>query len=279
MFQEKIWQNDHLKVVGSSQAGTGTCFYLPQYGCCFDLGHGYPYAYSAKTYFLTHAHMDHAGGIAYVISQRALNKMNIGRFYMPEYMIEPLSQILQLWSKLEGHTYDFEFLPLAPGDTIEVKKNIFVRPIEAYHRVPAQGYCVYERKKKLKNEYIGLPGNKIGELKSQGIPIENVSEEPVFCFSGDTKSEFLTTHADVSRARVLLTEVTYLDEKRDVQNCRQWGHLHLDELIDQLDYLKNEVILLTHVSRKYSPVEIRKIIEKKIPAHQKHRVFYFDSNS
>ena len=56
------------------------------------------------------------------------------------------------------------------------------------------------------------------------------------------------------RVRVkLLTEVTYLDEKRDVQNCRQWGHLHLDELIDQLDYLKNEVILLTRMSRESTP--------------------------
>ena len=66
-----------LKILGNdleavSIGGLETCIELPAWGLCFDIGRCPPSAVRRERVFITHAHMDHAGGLAYHAAMRDL---------------------------------------------------------------------------------------------------------------------------------------------------------------------------------------------------------------
>src|SRR5262245_53930136 len=66
-----------------SVGGIETCFELPAFDVCLDIGRCPAGAERRGTLLLTHAHIDHAAGIPYFISMRALLKLPEPRVVMP----------------------------------------------------------------------------------------------------------------------------------------------------------------------------------------------------
>ena len=257
-------QLGNLKVQGLSRAGTGTSLFLPEFKICFDVAQGWPFHYASKHFFITHSHMDHAGGIPYIISQRGLMNLPEAQFYMPEAMIEPMHEILKQWQKIEGHTYQYSLNPLPLDKEVEVKPNYFVRSFKTQHRVDSQGYALIQKKKKLKPEYLNLCQQTLVDLKNSGTKIHEYIEEIEFAFTGDTKIEFLDASPWVKNSKVLFMEVTYFDEKSSIERARTWGHIHFEELLPRLAEIKSNHLVLTHISTKYSHSKACEILEKKV---------------
>jgi ribonuclease Z len=115
---------------------------------------------------------------------------------------------------------------------------------------------------------------ELGRLRRQGQDLDEFIDEPVVSFTGDTRIEFLDDET-VRRSRVLIMEVTYWDKKKSVENAREWGHIHFDELLPRLESIKSEKILLIHASARYSTAELKKILDERLPEHFKHRVELF----
>lgn len=269
------WQYDGLKIEGLSLSGIRTAFSLPEWSLGFDVAQGYPFSFPLKHIFISHAHMDHAAGIPYVISQKAMNRQNAAQFYIPQSQVEGLDQIMKIWQKLEGHTYQYDFHPVHPSFTIDINPQIQARAFPTVHRIESYGYCVFERKHKLKKEFIGLSQKEILDLKSRGILLHDEVESPLFAFTGDTQIEFLDKTEWVKNAKVLLLEATYLDEKKSIQHAKEWGHTHLDEIIPRLDEINSEKIVLIHSSSRYSWKEALSLLDKKIPSAHKERVLLY----
>ncbi len=261
------------KFVGGSVAGVSTSMVLPEFDLCFDVAQGLPYALNCSKYFITHAHMDHAAGIPYIISQKAMYHHKTPEFYMPDYMVEPLGEIMKQWMKIEGHTYELRFIPVKPSDRIAIKPEHFVMPFETVHRVKSQGYTVFKTTKHLKKEYRDFAPNQLAELRRKGQNFEEYTEDPLVSFTGDTQIEFLDRTAWVKKSKVLFVEVTYLDDKKTVQHARDWGHLHLDELVDRISDLECEKICVMHISRRYSSKDALRILQEKIPKKHWERIF------
>ncbi len=270
------WRHGDIHLLGHSVAGVGTCLVWPELKLAFDVAQGLPYAFNCQHYLLSHCHMDHASGIPYLISQRALMGLPPGRFYMPQSMVEPMHEILNVWQRLDGHNYSYEFLEAQVGEEYSLGGDYFFRPFKTVHRVDSQGYTVFRRRKKLRMEFQGLHPDQLLEIKGRGQPLEDLFDEALVSFTGDTQIEFLPIAPTwVKESRVLAVEVTYMDQERGVEKARQWGHIHLDELLAHREHLRQEKLLLIHLSARHQPAELAQALKQRLggPENQRFEVF------
>ncbi len=269
----------NIYVKGITIGGIKTCYILPYFNIAFDFGRAPESLISIPTVFLTHSHLDHSSGMFYYISQRSLKGLGAPTIYTHPKNIKNLKKISKLWNKLENFEAKANILPIKEfKDQITIQKNIYVQAISGYHRVPMLGYVVMEKTKKLKVEYLKCSSEEIINLKKT----ENIFEEKesaIFSFSGDTTIEFVLNNPCVQNSKVLFMECTYLDDSRPVQRARDWGHTHLDEIIQHEDKFKNERLVLVHISKRYKKKEIIKILEKKLPSSLKQKVDVFQTLS
>jgi ribonuclease Z len=255
-------------------AGICTSVVFPDADVCFDVGPGLPFQNPVANVLITHGHMDHASGIPYLIAQKAMTGQIPPTIFMPDALLRPMRDVMRIWHEIDHHTYQFQLRALNPGQVAQLKAPYFARTFPTYHRVPSQGYTIFEQKKRLKPEFKNLEPHQLGDLRRKGEVLDEHYEENILSFTGDTKIEFLDSE-QVRKSRILVMEVTYWDNKKSVENAREWGHIHLDELIPRLESLKCEKIVLIHASARYSTRYLKEILEARIPEHLKSRVDLF----
>ena len=164
MFEYKY---KSIHVQGVSIGGVETCYILPHFNIAFDVGRcPYPLIDIPKV-FVTHGHLDHAAGLPYYISQRALRRLSTPDVYMPQKLYPHIKKVLNLWNKIEDFEAQANVHPLEWGDRIDIQKNYSVHVLPAYHRIPTQGYALVHQTKKLKEAYLGLPSAQIVALKKK----------------------------------------------------------------------------------------------------------------
>ena len=268
-------QSHDLKFEGLSLSGIRTALSIPELGISFDVAQGYPFTLKMKKFFITHGHLDHAAGIPYIISQKALVNEAGPIFYVPPSLEEPMRDIMRIWEKIEKHQYRYQIHSVQHNQKIELNPNYFIRPFTTVHRIESFGYTLFSRNKKLKPEFIGQSGDTLADLKKKGTTVEDWIETPVVSFTGDTQIEFIDQAPWIRDSQILFCETTYLDSRKSIESARQWGHTHLDELINRLDDIKSDKIYLIHLSSRYSSEEAQKIIQEKIPKKHLPRIEIF----
>lgn len=109
-----------------------------------------------------------------------------------------------------------------------------------------------------------LKGKQIEKLKKSGVEITDTILSPEVAFTGDTTTDFMLDprNADALRAKILITEATFLDEAVSIEHARQHGHTHIFEIIENAQWIRNKAILLTHFSSRYHIEDIRKAVSK-----------------
>lgn len=270
------WSHDGLTLVGLSLSGIRTSVAMPELKICFDLAMGLPFAMFMKRFFITHGHMDHAGGIPYVIAQRNITSDPHTLFYMPKSLVGPMKDIVHKWEEIEQYQYKHhEFAGIDENSVIELGGSHFVRPFKTVHRVESFGYTLWERRKKLRQEFAASSREEIMRAKSQGIDVNELVEMPLLSFTGDTQIDFLDVSPQVKKSKVLVCECTYFNNRKSIEHARTWGHTHLDELIPRLDEIEAEKIVLIHGSSRYGMREMLEELERRVPPAHRERVCVF----
>ena len=261
-----------IEVGGLSIGGLETCIDLPRQKLCFDIGRCPRAAVARPTVLFTHAHMDHMGGVAYHAATRALQRMQPPTYVVPRENAEALADLFAVWRRLDRSELPHVLVPLAPGEEHRLPNGWVARAFRSPHRVPTQGYALVSTRHKLRADLAGRASDEVRELVLAGETVTEPLETVEVAFTGDTRVEVLEREPLVRAARLLILECTFLDDRVSVAECRDKGHVHLDELIERAHLLTNERIVLTHFSARYTPDEVRRLLSERLPPDLAARV-------
>ncbi len=259
-----VFRCDQLKIEGESRAGDRTWFRVHPPGLAFDVGRGALELTGSEQIFLTHGHLDHASGLPFVLSNRAMQGLATTRVYCPAECRAALERFVRAAEGLERAKYDYSIQGLEPGERVGVGKNLEVEAFAVDHGVPALGYHLVRRVQKLEPEHRGRPGEEIARLRRAGVEVSAEREEVWVSYCGDTSRRVFDLEPRLFDAHVLLIECTFLGAvERD--RATEYGHLHLDDLVRLADRFRNRAILLHHLTRRYGPEELRREVDERLP--------------
>lgn len=266
------------KVEGIAIAGYYSFVMVENLNVCFDLGIGSRATAKYATVLISHGHHDHCGGLYRHNHHRRVAKAKNGdanmpqaTYIIPEVCLRGIRQMylgfLNLDSGREDNTLKClhpNYVVLNPGQDHWLTRDTFVRPFATKHRVPSQGYTIYQRRNKLKAEYQDRK-DEIRQLRQAGIEVTEEIDFPLVSYTGDTLLEGVWCHPDVMASELLIMECTIIDDSLSVEETRHRGHVHLDELLHHADKFKDiPNVLLCHFSDRYRPEEIREIVERRL---------------
>ena len=261
-----------LTIEAYSVGGIETCYQIPAFDVCLDIGRCPPGAERRNVLLLTHAHIDHAAGLPYYVSLRSLINMPPPKVFCPAPDRDNLQAILDGWSKLQADSNRCQLIGVAPDNEIRLPRGHVAQPYRSPHRIATVGYTIYSERKKLKAELHGLDGPAIAERARSGESVNEVHRRAELSFPGDTRIEVVETEPSVTQARILLLECTFVGPDVSIEKARRSGHVHLDQIAERADLFENEHVVLTHFSRRHSEAHIKDEVERRLPAKLLERV-------
>ena len=262
---------DELEIIGYSVAGEETVVAMPQLDVCFDIGKAPNQIISTNHVLLTHGHMDHAAGIAYYLSHRNFSGQSPGTILAPQNLLGAIREIIDAWSRLDGNKVPGKLVGVKPGDEYQIKPNLITRIFPTKHSKGSVGYSVIEKRKKLKAEYVGLTSPQIVELKKQGVEIDYPLEIPIVTYLGDTQYVDFSQLKYIAESKILIAECTFYEGEHSGR-AEAGRHMHIDEFAALMEKLKNEHIIITHITQRTPMREIRKILKDALPKDKYDRI-------
>jgi ribonuclease Z len=268
-------------LLGRSRAGDATAFAIPSLKWMFDCG-AMIQGWTPKVIFLTHTHSDHVHFLSHHLVKNVdmqlhqqTQTQSPPTVYLPQESLVYVKDHLKAYkamtecgtptASLEDSNFDLLLdhclHPLKAYQEFRINQgggNTFrVQTLPMDHRIPCLGYSIFRVIKKLKPEYIGLSGQKIGQLKREGVDVTIDQEEPLLCFMGDTTARVFDLNPSVLKHQhTIVVECSFLDMDSK-QRAVETMHMHWDDLKSHVASHPNIMFLLTHFSLKSSTLSIR----------------------
>ena len=261
----KTFTYKDLSIEGYSRAAVQTYWRIPELKIGFDFG-AQPWSFmGTPTWFVSHTHMDHLIALPVYVARRRMMKMEPPVIYMPEAAIEPTERVLRLLSRMDRGRLPCTLLPARPGDEIELSREQVVTVSATTHTVPSLGFVVWERRRKLKPEFQGLPGEKIRDLRLGGTEVTAEIRLPRLAYLGDSAPAGLDACPAMFEAQVLIMELTFVSPRHRKDKIHKFGHMHLDDVLERRDRFRNELVIASHFSTRYHPNQIRQCVDRALP--------------
>ncbi|MEM6328638.1 MAG: MBL fold metallo-hydrolase [Planctomycetota bacterium] len=261
----KTHKHGDLTIEGYSRAAVQSYWRVPEMSVGFDLG-AQPWSFmGTETWFVSHGHLDHIAGLPVYVARRRMMKMEPPTIYLPSGLIGPVKEILRAFSRMDRGRTPCDLRPVEPGQEIELSRERVVTTHATTHTVPSVGYVVWDRRRKLKDEYTGLAGHEIRDLRQAGTDVTREVRTPTLAYVGDSSPPGLDNNPAMYQAKVLITELTFVAPDHRKDKIHKYGHMHLDDLIDRRDKFKNELVIAGHLSTRYHPKQVESTVRRRLP--------------
>ncbi len=249
-----------MRLLIYSKALYSTFVYYSPDRILFDAGEGVSSilankAFAIKRVFLSHGHADHIAGLVGLVNIRnnAMgDKEKELTIYYPKgnYLISEMINFLARTNR--RLSYSLEWIPLEPGDRVELLQGQMPRYIEAFPtvHVPNEnslGYNIVEVRHRLRAELVGATQEEIVRIvREKGREaVSETYEQRLFSYGGDSVP---IKPAYVQGTEVLCHDTTFLDER----DRKEYKHATLKEAIEvaRAAGVQKELICL-HISSRY----------------------------
>lgn len=260
----------HLKfknytIQGFSRAAIQTFWHIPEFHLGFDLG-AQPWEFmGTQNWFISHTHLDHLAMLPSFVARRRMMKMDPPCIYLPEKFIDPVARMLKIWTRLDSGKFPCELIGMKPGDSVELSREIVVEAHATTHRIESLGYVVFNRRKKLRPEFLTLPGEEIKRLKEEGAEINYEIKIPKIAYLGDSNYLGLDENPIFYESETLIMEMTFVEHRHQSEKIHKFGHIHLDDVVARQEKFKNELIIASHFTARSVTEAILDAVQKKLP--------------
>ncbi len=254
-----------LTIEGYSRAAVQSYWRIPELKLGFDLG-AHPWDFNGTpNWFISHTHLDHIAALPVYVARRRMMKMEPPRVFVPVEAFEDVKKLLLIFQRLDRGRQICDLVSVEPGQEFELSRDHVVTAWATTHTIPSRGYMVWDRRNKLKDEYIGLPGNDIRDLKKSGVEITREVRTPLLAYTGDTSPAGLDDYPAVYDCKILITELSFIRAAHKREKIHKYGHMHVDDFIEREGRFRNELIVAGHFSTRYHPSEVVRMLDRKLP--------------
>lgn len=198
--------------------------------------------------------------------------IKVPNIYVPEKLVYTvrkyiLSAVELSGNVLEGEKIEYEknmeLVGVKSGDTFLINKNaIRVRVFEMDHSVSCVGFGFSKVRSKLKEQYKGLKGSDIANLRKEGVEISEELEERVFVFCGDTTHLLFEKVKDILLYPIVVVECSFIREEEE-EKAKESKHMLWKNLKPIILANPKTIFVLIHFSMRYSKAEIKEFFQKE----------------
>jgi ribonuclease Z len=265
-------QHAGLTIEGYSRAAVQSYWRIPELKLGFDLG-AQPWEFmNTPTWLLSHTHLDHVVALPVYVARRRMMKMEPPTLYVPASTVEDLERFLRIVQKLDRGRQICTLHGMNPEEEVSLSREYVLSAFATTHTIPSLGYVVWDRRFKLKEDYHGLPGHQIRDLRQSGVEVTREVRTPLVAYTGDTSPAGLDACPAVFQAKILITELSFIRASHRREKIHKHGHMHLDDFVERADRFENELIVLGHLSTRYTAREVQRVVEGRLPARLRTRV-------
>ena len=283
----KIWKthppitlsSTSYSLMGYSIAALRTNFYIKELGLMLDAGLSIAKV-TINHMLITHCHSDHIATLPFhIYSYKENEKIKI---YIPKGIEKHIKDFIEITYLLSSHTFPeeegikredlylynfYELIIVEPGMILDInikKSNFGLEIFKCYHQVPCVGYGIFEKRKKLKEEYVNLKGKEIGELRKKGIEINYEYQFKFLCYLGDTSKDIFNNEQwdKIIQYKNIVIECTFIKDD-DLEQADKTFHIHWKFIEPIIDKYKDNIFILIHFSQRYDTSELIEFFNEK----------------
>lgn len=265
-------QNVYMKLTihGYSTALFATWYFIEELGILFDAGDGLVSGLMGKCgkikkVFISHADRDHLTGLLQY--NQLFSHIGPTIYYPKGSQSFPFLEAFS--KKFDPHIQGTFWEPIDKGQHIAIKERISIESLENEHVYTSNGiikslsYKVWETKKKLKTEFLGMPSETIKKIREEkGEPfLMEEQKTNLLSYSGDTP---VVDYARFEGTKVLIHEATFLTKEETQTKNDKNRHSSLEEVFEMVANCNIEQLILGHFSSRYYQEEIDNKIKELI---------------